>query len=78
MFDSLEASEQEALRADVLRKLHHARQTSSGTVPEWEELRITMRAYAGITSVRLTTGGGIPRHENGGEDQRTEINVNIV
>ncbi|CAM9249507.1 unnamed protein product, partial [Hapterophycus canaliculatus] len=61
-FSSLNQSDQDALRADVLSQLHHATSHRAGAASEWEELAVTMQAYGGLTSVRLVRANrGTPR-----------------
>lgn len=56
-FSSLRKSEQDALKADVLSQLYHATGHAVGTVPDWDELTVTMQAYGGVTSVGLVRYG---------------------
>lgn len=72
VFDNLEASAQDALKEDVLRQLRHARQTPAN-FPEWEELKVTMRAYGGITSVAVTMGRDLGRERKADDDQEDVV-----
>ncbi|CAM9245490.1 unnamed protein product [Ectocarpus sp. 12 AP-2014] len=56
-FASLRQSEQDAMKADVLSQLYQAANHSALTVPEWDELKITIQAFGGVTSVSLSRSG---------------------
>ncbi|CBN80035.1 hypothetical protein Esi_0022_0146 [Ectocarpus siliculosus] len=53
-FASLPQSEQDTMKADVLSQLYQATSHSPRTVPEWDELKIMIQAYGGVTSVSLS------------------------
>lgn len=74
VFNNLEASAQDALKEDVLRQLRHARQTTPVNFPEWEELKVTMRAYGGITSVTVVMGAGL-RHKRKADEDEEDVMV---
>ncbi|CAM9507860.1 unnamed protein product, partial [Ectocarpus sp. 13 AM-2016] len=56
-FASLRQSEQDAMKADVLSQLYQATSHSALTVPEWDELKIIIQAFGGVTSVSLSRSG---------------------
>ncbi|CAB1098133.1 unnamed protein product [Ectocarpus sp. CCAP 1310/34] len=56
-FASLRQSEQDILKAEVLSQLYQATDHSALTVPEWDELKITLQAFGGVTSVSLSRSG---------------------
>lgn len=66
-FLSLNQSDQEALKDDVLGELYHATRHSADALVEWEELTVTMRAYCGVTCVSL-----VGSRSSGEEKQRDE------
>lgn len=42
------------MKADILSQLYQATSHSPRTVPEWNELKIMIQAYGGVTSVSLS------------------------
>lgn len=64
------------MKADVFSQLYQATNHSVRTVPEWDELRITTKAYGGVTSVSLSRSG--ESSKTPGSDGKQDLVVSSV
>lgn len=76
-FASLNQSDQDVLKADVLSQLRHAMRHGGGAALEWDELEVTMPAYGGLTSVRLGRSGGNSGTREGTDGRDLVVRLNF-